>query len=115
MSTSSGSADASPSGGISVEHAEELCVVTLWGEVDLTVRAEAPELIRDAVGEGVPIAVDVDRVTFMDSTGLSALVQLASRARDLGIPVVIRRPSRVVTDLLSLTGADRLLPVEPAD
>lgn len=86
------------------EDADGTTVVTVRGELDV---ATAPGLIDtfdELRASGAPaIAVDLHQVTFMDSTGLSALL-LAGQRVPAGVRLVLRRPSAQVIRLLTLTG-----------
>jgi len=55
--------------------------------------------------------VDVGAVTFIDSSGLGALVDLATRARAGGGTVVLAHPDRRILRLLELTALDRVFEV----
>ena len=59
--------------------------------------------------------VDMRGITFMDSSGLRALVIADRRARAAGIRLIVVRGSAEVTGLLELTGiAERLELVDTA-
>jgi anti-sigma B factor antagonist len=55
--------------------------------------------------------VDVGAVTFIDSSGLGALVDLATRARAGGGTVVLAHPDRRILRLLELTSLDRVFDI----
>lgn len=88
------------------------CVVRLPAEVDL---ATAPEL-RDQMlaalnRDGAHLVVDALDVTFMDSSGVNALVRARERAATLGgsLHVVTRSPT--VRRVLQITGLEERLGV----
>ena len=77
------------------------------GEVDL---ASADRLV-DAVSrmlDGSPPRLDVRKVSFLDSTGVHALIRIA---RMQGGDVELVAPSREVRRVLDLVGLDSGLPV----
>ena len=81
------------------------------GELDI---ATAPELLRrlDAsidANPGSAIVIDFGAVTFVDSTGLGALMVARRRARTHGgrVGIVNARPAVQMT--LQVTGLDKLL------
>jgi anti-sigma B factor antagonist len=80
-------------------------VVSLEGELDL---AAAPQLRECLVGlvEGgaTDIVLDVARLEFIDSTGLSVLVMAFNRTRAVDGSTVLRNPSHSVLRLLEITG-----------
>ena len=87
---------------------EGVAVLTVSGELDL---ASAPILERqlDAVdAHGAHLVVDLSECGFIDSTGLTVLVQAA--ARD-GRSLVLLAPNPKVRRLLELTRVETLMPV----
>ena len=89
----------------SLDVAAGTATLSLRGEIDiLTV-----EQLRVAMGEAVAgrpqvIVVDMAEVTFIDSTGLGALISGFQRARDAGIVFRLARPSSNVRQILVLSG-----------
>ena len=84
-------------------------VVWAHGEIDM---ATAPELMKE-VGEAVRarpgrVIVDLTQVTFMDSTGLNALVRAKHRADG---EVRLVGPCEMVRKVLRLTGLEEVFPV----
>lgn len=86
-----------PADGEIVAHVE--------GSVDLESRTEllrvAGESFRDDIDTWV---VDLSKVTFMDSTGIAALVLIANDAEDGESRFVVRDPSPTVARILEVTG-----------
>ena len=96
---------------------EATIVLSVTGEIDV---ATADDL-RD-IGLGVlqslqceTLCADLSAVTFMDSTGLGALIALRSAAVDSGRTLVIRDPSPATTRLFELTGLSEVLGVVGGD
>ena len=96
-----------------VVHVDGDTTVALGGEIDL---ATAPDLsarlesLVDA-SEG-DITVDFTRVTFLDSTGLVAILRAQHRFGESGRRLKVRNPSRSVRRVLELSGASDVLDVE---
>jgi anti-sigma B factor antagonist len=90
-------------------------VLRLQGELDM---ATAPGLGRDldATLDTMPsvLVLDVEDLSFVDSTGLRVLITACRRAGSQGCTFVMRSPSRSVLKTLQLTGVDRLMVIEPA-
>ncbi len=55
------------------------------------------------VGAGEALAIDLSGLRFINSSGLSALVQLVTHSRLSGGQVVLVAPSRFVREVLSIT------------
>ncbi len=60
------------------------------------------------------IIVDLSHMTVMDSSGLGALVNGQSVAREREGDLIIASPSEAVSMILALTGLDRTLEVVPS-
>ena len=85
-------------------------VVHLAGELDLYNADE----VRDALGEAIAgsparIVVDMEQTTFLDSSGLGALIAGLKSARQAGGDLRVARPTEAVRTVFSLTNLDRVL------
>jgi anti-sigma B factor antagonist len=79
--------------------------VALHGEVDVLNVDQVRMALTEAIGAGpAQIVVDLDDLSFIDSTGLGALVFGFQRARDAGIGFRLTRPTRGVRHVLVLSG-----------
>lgn len=56
--------------------------IVVSGEVDADLAADLQEATADAEATGLPIDVDAQHVTFMDSSGIAFLARLAARSAD---------------------------------
>jgi anti-sigma B factor antagonist len=89
----------------SVSHGADRVTVALHGEVDvLTV-----DQVRMALGEAIAarpplIVVDLADLSFIDSTGLGAIVFGFQRARDCGVGFLLARPTSGVRQVLVVSG-----------
>lgn len=87
------------------------CVVALEGEIDMSVRAEVTAALRAAALEGSgPVVVDLSAVTFMDSSGLSAIADLVGAVD--GRAVHLRGPRPPVLRVLELCGLDQVTTID---
>lgn len=79
--------------------------VALTGELDAhTAPALASSLaVLPGDGDG-DVVIDVERVEFMDSSGLRVVIDVHQRAADAGRRLVLRRPSAAVQRLLDVSG-----------
>jgi anti-anti-sigma factor len=86
--------------------------VVLTGEIDAELGPDLIEAAADAEDAGRPVEVDVQHVTFMDSTGVAFLARLASRcAGDL----VLIKPPDLVQFLIDVTSIREVLTVVDQD
>ena len=93
-----------------IQKHEDVAVVVLSGELDL---AAAPILRKDLVriedGGAPAITLDLQGVSFIDSSGLKELVKARIRAQSNGHRLTIEAPSHAARRLFELTGTGFLL------
>jgi anti-sigma B factor antagonist len=98
-----------------VDRTDDAAVIRLVGELDL---ASAPDLqacLGDVVASTPPdvvVIIDLDELSFCDSTGISALVRAANGARRGGRRLVLRRPRPGVRRVLEITGVISVFEIE---
>lgn len=83
--------------------------MTLDGEIDLDRRAEVVGLFQEAEATGCDVEVDLRFVSFMDSSGLSAIATLAGKLGADGRTLTLSVARRPVLRLLELSGVDRIV------
>ena len=92
-------------------HRDGAGVLVVRGEID---QASAP-VFREAVerveASGVPVVLDFAGVTYMDSSGLTVLIEASLRTGDAA-SVCVRNASEQVLRLLEITGLDSLICAE---
>lgn len=84
--------------------------ITVTGEIDLSTASALDASLRAAAADASSVVADLSEVTFLDSAGLAVLVRLHD---ELGGRLLLRRPSPQVSRVLSVTGIDSVIPVEP--
>ncbi|EMD24231.1 STAS domain-containing protein [Amycolatopsis azurea] len=99
---------------ISVTTSSADTVVTVSGEIDLAVS----DGLRKALEEELrftPAALiaDLSAVTFCDSSGFTALVQIRTQAEKAGVPFVLVTQERALLRPMSLLGLDSVFNVHP--
>ena len=96
---------------IEVRHEQNYVIVTAAGEIDISTVARMRECLFDLAASGRPLVADLDQVSFIDSTGLAALVATAKRATACGgsLYAVCDRPK--IRQLFRITGLDRRIPL----
>jgi anti-sigma B factor antagonist len=93
--------------------AEGVTLLEVFGELDL----ETADELRDAGIKalspyGGTVRIDLAGVTFMDSTGLAALIQIRQQAGDAH-RVLVQNPRPNVQRILAITGLDKLFEGRP--
>jgi anti-sigma B factor antagonist len=92
---------------------DSVTTARVTGEFDMAAAEEFREQIESAIA--IPpelVVVDLRATTFMDSSGLSELIQLYKR-EDLTIAIL--RPPPKVFQIFELTGLDQHLPLYDPD
>lgn len=86
-------------------------IVWMRGEIDI---ATAPELMQELAvavrAHECRVIVDLTQVTFMDSTGLNALMRARRREQGSG-EIRLVGACRMVSKVLHMTGLDQIFPV----
>ncbi|MFI1532885.1 STAS domain-containing protein [Streptomyces anandii] len=89
------------------------CVVTLTGEVDLDGSARLREALLSCPETAPGLVVDLGGLTFMDSSGINALIT-AHQSEEAGGPRLrLAAPRQAVLRVLQLVGVDTLIPCYP--
>jgi anti-anti-sigma factor len=82
------------------------------GELDAYTAGALEELLSGHGSEG-DVRVDLSGVTFIDSTGIRAIVRADNELRTADRTLVIVAPSAAVMRLLELTSLDERFRIEP--
>ena len=96
---------------IEVRHEPDHVLVTVAGEVDIATVPPLQDRLAALVATGRPLIVDLDRVTFIDASGLGVLARVASQARAQGASLHAVCDRHLVRRLFAITGLDRQVPL----
>lgn len=90
--------------------------VRLAGEIDLRWSAELLDMLTGTVRDEQPeqLVVDLHRVTFIDSTGIAALVTARKVATAHGCDFTVDRPQGKVRAVLGVAGMLEILTTPPS-
>ena len=95
---------------IEVRHERECAFLYLEGDLDVNAAADLYASLEEARGGGATqICVDVSRVGFVDSAGLSPLLRWQAEARQRGDGFSVRGARGLVKRVLRETGTHKLL------
>lgn len=86
-------------------------VVRLGGEVDLSWSQQVRRAVLDALGTGGQVAVDLAKVSYIDSSGIAALVEGFQSARGKGQTFVLVEASEAVLAVLRLARLDKVFAI----
>ena len=96
---------------ITVRSERGVVIAAVTGEIDISTVPQLQVRLFELADSGGTLIVDLNRVTFIDSAGLGALVGAARRTAEHGgsLHAVCARPQP--RKLLWLTGVDRRIPL----
>jgi len=96
---------------ITVRRERGAVIAEVTGDIDISTASQLRVRLFELADGGQTLIVDLNRVTFIDSAGLGALVGAARRAATQGgsLHAVCARPQ--TRKLLWLTGVDRRIPL----
>lgn len=101
----------------SIDIESESLFICLEGEVTLKVTPDLKQemmksLERSAQNGVKEVVIDLSGTTFMDSTGISTLVVLRKRSKELGIDMRLIKPSQQVRKILALVQLTEYFQIE---
>jgi anti-sigma B factor antagonist len=97
---------------IQTERDGDVMVLTASGEIDLSVAEDFGDELRRALSSGaLSVVLDLQQVSFLDSTGLGVLLAAVEESSTNGHKLRIMRPlSPAVEQMLEVTGLIDSLP-----
>jgi anti-anti-sigma factor len=87
---------------IDVISIEGATLVTVDGELDMATADHLVAAAEELPAGHEPLVLDLSNVSFLDSSGMRALLEVSDRAGDRGRPTGLLHPSAAVTRLLDL-------------
>ena len=93
---------------VTVSSEGDVRVVAVSGELDLDTMGELNEALAGDDGLATTV-VDLRRLTFIDSSGVSGLMAAARRARDAGERLVCVQGPSQIQRVFELTGVDTVI------
>ncbi len=101
---------------LTVERVDDAAVVTVGGELEFGTAGPLRTALLDLSHAGVdPLVLDLAAVEFIDSTGISLLVQAKQRFDASGHRFVLRAPAARVLRVLEISGLGQLFEIEGQD
>jgi anti-sigma B factor antagonist len=87
-------------------------VIDVAGEIDLFSAPQLKERIAQLIGEGqVQLVINLENVSFMDSTGLGVLLGTLKRVRERDGSLTVVCPPGSVHRVLTLTGLHKVFTI----
>jgi len=93
------------------EHYGDTVVVRLGGEFDVAAEEHFDRVVERMAAEAKTIVLDLSELSFIDSTGLRALLRTWKRSQEDGGSLALVPGNGQVRNTMRLTGADEVLPL----
>jgi anti-sigma B factor antagonist len=104
---------AEPAISLSVAHEDAGVVVLVGGDLEFGTAATLRSTLIDLAQRGHnPVVVDLSQLDFIDSSGLSLLVQAKQRIESQGHEFALRNPTERVQRVLEISGLVELFTIE---
>jgi anti-anti-sigma factor len=97
--------------GVEVTHVGAAEVWAVEGEIDIATKSRLQAVLDAVPLSDAPLVLDLAGVTFMDSTGISAVLAIDRAARESGRRLAIVCPEGPVRLILAVTGVEEELPL----
>ena len=89
-----------------------ISTVFLNGEIDMDVTEKAKEVIMPLVEAGKEVHINLKNVQYMDSSGISILIESHQKANELGTKVTLKEISKSVLKVIMMAKLEQILNLE---
>lgn len=97
---------------IQVDQLEGVLVISISGEIKgLGGREFHNAIFREIQGQEVPIVLDLEGLTYINSTGLRSILLIAKRQQDIKSKFAVCSLSGPMREIFEITCFDRIMPV----
>jgi anti-anti-sigma factor len=96
---------------LDIEKTQTETIFHCAGRITSSTSSQLKSAVRSAIPEKKPIVLDLSKVTYLDSSGLGALVGVWVSAKRDGCELKLTNLGERVKELLRLTGLEKVLAV----
>lgn len=90
---------------ITYKHEDTQGMVSVSGEVDVSCADELRSTLQEALSDNIKqLIIDIEHMSYIDSTGIGVLVGMAHQATTCGVNTQVIHPQRNVLRILSMLG-----------
>ena len=89
-----------------------ISTVHLDGEIDMDVTEKAKEVIFPVIDSGKEVHLNLSQVQYMDSSGISILIESHQRALEKNTKVIIKDVSKSVLKVIMMAKLEQILNLE---
>ena len=89
-----------------------ISTVFLDGEIDMDVTEKAKQIILPLVEAGKEVHINLKNVSYMDSSGISVLIESHQKALEKGTKVIVKEISKSVLKVIMMAKLEQILNLE---
>ena len=89
-----------------------ISTVYLNGEIDMDVTESAKEVILPLIEAGKEVHLNLKDVSYMDSSGISVLIESHQQALEKGNKVIVKEVSKSVLKVIMMAKLEQILNLE---
>ena len=89
-----------------------ISTVFLNGEIDMDVTESAKEVILPLIEAGKEVHLNLKDVSYMDSSGISVLIESHQQALEKGNKVIVKEVSKSVLKVIMMAKLEQILNLE---
>ena len=89
-----------------------ISTVFLDGEIDMDVTEKSKEIILPLVEAGKEVHINLKDVSYMDSSGISVLIESHQKALEKGTKVIVKEISKSVLKVIMMAKLEQILNLE---
>lgn len=87
-------------------------MVSIKGEIDIySIENFRTSIEKEIQTQATQIILDCSELSYMDSTGMSVLIELRNKTKEMGQKIIMMNPRPNIKKLLSLTGVDKIIEI----
>jgi anti-sigma B factor antagonist len=90
----------------------DILTIFLNGEIDMDVTEEAKNFIMPIIEQKKEVHLNLKDVEYMDSSGISILIESHQKAKELGTRVVLKEISKSVLKVIMMAKLEQILILE---
>ena len=87
-------------------------IIHLTGEIDMDVADKARQLILPLIEAGHEVHLNLSKVEYMDSSGISVLIESHQKALEKNTKVIIKDVSKSVLKVIMMAKLEQILNLE---
>ena len=91
---------------------DNVATVFLDGEIDMDVTEKAKEVILPLVEAGKEVHLNLKDVSYMDSSGISVLIESHQKALESNTKVIVKEVSKSVLKVIMMAKLEQILNLE---